>query len=66
VDREAEFLVKKRLNACGVNRRSLFPDLAGLAEHLAWLHKQDYLAGHRAGSTEAVPSTSDDMPEEPN
>ena len=27
IARQAEFTVKKRLNACGVNKRLLFPDL---------------------------------------
>lgn len=37
----------KRLNACGVNRRTLFPDLQGLGEHLAWLYRRDWLAGYK-------------------
>ena len=28
------FTIKKRINACGINRRTLFPDLAGLAAKL--------------------------------
>jgi hypothetical protein len=47
IDRKAEFTLKKRLNACGINRRHLFPDLGGLAEHLAWMYKNDWLAGYR-------------------
>lgn len=46
IERDAEFTIKKRLNACGVNKRLLFPDLQGLAEHLGWLHKHNYLAGY--------------------
>jgi hypothetical protein len=43
----AKFELRKRLNACGVNKRSLFPDLAGLGEHLAWLYKNNWLAGYK-------------------
>src|SRR5437899_3167066 len=32
IDKLAEFRLKKRLNACGINRRHLFPDLAGLSD----------------------------------
>jgi hypothetical protein len=64
IARDVEFLLKKRLNACGINKRSLFPDLAGLAEHLSWLHKQDYLAGYRERDPSCVGATPDDSPEE--
>lgn len=47
----AQFTIKKRLNACGINRRHLFPDLGGLSDHLAWLYKNDWLAGYRADKT---------------
>lgn len=60
IARAAEFTIKKRLNACGLNRRQLFPDLQGLAEHLAWLYKHDYLAGHRPGKRVSVRATPDD------
>jgi type I restriction enzyme M protein len=56
----AEFTLKKRLNACGINRHSLFPDMQGLAEHLAWLHKHDYLAGHVGGAAQRVRATPDE------
>ena len=46
IKRPAEFTIKKRLNACGINRRHLFPDLAGLSDHLAWMYKNDWLAGY--------------------
>lgn len=59
IAKDAEFRLKKRLNACGINRRLLFPDLQGLAEHLAWLYKHDYLAGHRLGKHEDIPATPD-------
>jgi hypothetical protein len=64
ISREVEFLLKKRLNACGVNKRLLFPDLVGLADHLAWLHKQDYLAGYRERDSSSIGPTPDDSPEE--
>lgn len=60
IAREVEFTIKKRLNACGVNRRLLFPDLAGLAEHLTWLHKHDYLAGYRHDARSKVRPTPDE------
>jgi hypothetical protein len=47
IDRKAGFTIKKRLNACGINRRRLFPDLVGLCDHLAWMYKHDWLAGYR-------------------
>lgn len=61
IDRKIEFTLKKRLNACGVNRRLLFPDLQGLAEHLSWLHKHDYLSGFRdLGDRDAMPDRDED------
>lgn len=48
---EVEFTIKKRLNACGINRRHLFPDLAGLTQHLEWMYKNDWLTGYRQRST---------------
>jgi len=47
IDREFEFTLQKRLNACGINRRQLFPDLSGLSDHLAWMYKNDWLAGYK-------------------
>jgi hypothetical protein len=49
-----EFTIKKRLNACGINRRHLFPDLAGLTEHLEWMYKNDWLTGYRQHLTSDV------------
>lgn len=43
IEHSAQFTVKKRLNACGINRRHLFPDLGGLSDHLAWMYKNDWL-----------------------
>jgi len=47
IKRSAEFIIRKRLHACGINRSYLFPGLGGLAEHLAWVYKYDWLAGYR-------------------
>ena len=41
------FEIRKRLDACGVNESSLFPDLQGLGAHLAWRYKNNWLAGYR-------------------
>ena len=65
IARDVEFLLKKRLNACGVNKRALVPDMSGLADHLSWLHRQDYLAGYRERDASSVGATPDDSPEEP-
>ena len=46
-----QFTLKKRINACGINSRQLFPDLAGLSEHLEWMYKHDWLAGYRQDRT---------------
>lgn len=47
IPRSCHFELQKRLNACGVNRRALFSDLQGLGDHLAWLYKNDWLAGYK-------------------
>jgi hypothetical protein len=62
IERKVEFTLKKRLNACGINRRHLFPDLAGLTEHLAWIYKNDWLMGYRLrpGSDVALADDSND------
>lgn len=44
---KACFEIRKRLDACGVNENSLFPDLQGLGGHLAWRYKNNWLAGYR-------------------
>lgn len=48
IRRNAQFTIKKRLSACGINRRQLFPDLSGLSDHLCWMYKHDWLAGYRS------------------
>lgn len=47
IEPKVQFTLKKRLNACGLNMRTLFPDLPGLSDHLGWLYKHDWLAGYR-------------------
>lgn len=66
IKRTSEFTIKKRLNACGINRRHLFPDLGGLGEHLGWLYKNDWLAGYRAEceSSPAIPVPGDEEGQE--
>lgn len=64
IDRSAEFTIKKRLNACGINRRHLFPDLSGLTEHLTWMYKNDWLAGYRVGASSSPTPVADDTPDE--
>jgi hypothetical protein len=51
-----QFTLKKRLNACGINRRHLFPDLGGLSDHLEWMYKHDWLAGYRPDSISSNPA----------
>lgn len=46
IERTEAFTIKKRLDACGVNQRSLFPDLVGLSHHVGWKYKHDWLAGY--------------------
>jgi hypothetical protein len=48
IRKNAQFTIKKRLTACGINRRHLFPDLSGLSDHLGWMYKHDWLAGYRS------------------
>jgi len=64
VDRKVEFTLKKRLNACGINRRHLFPDLTGLSEHLTWVYKNDWLAGYRERSSSSPAPAATDTPDE--
>jgi hypothetical protein len=60
IDSSVEFTIKKRLNACGFNRRHLFPDLAGLTDHLRWIYKNDWLAGYMESDSGSPRPTSDD------
>jgi hypothetical protein len=46
IKRSEGFSIKKRLDACGINQRSLFPDLDGLSRHVGWKYKHDWLAGY--------------------
>lgn len=61
---EVQFTIKKRLNACGINRRHLFPDLTGLSEHLTWMYKHDWLAGYRRLAGTAATEMADDAEDE--
>lgn len=36
---ESPLTIKLDLNACGIHKESLFPDINGLAEHQSWLYK---------------------------
>ena len=40
IEPKASFNIKKHLHICGVNEAVLFPDIDGLAKHLAWLYKR--------------------------
>lgn len=51
IKRRAEATIEKRLNACGINRRNIFADLSGLAQHLAWLYRNNWLSGYRNSET---------------
>ena len=62
IARKVEFRLKKRLNACGINKRQLYPDLAGLTEHLTWLYKNDWLAGFRQGGDSKTTTIPNDLP----
>lgn len=64
IKRETEFTIKKRLNACGINRRRLFPDLGGLSDHLGWMYRNDWLAGYRQRSTAETEGISNNEPDE--
>ena len=43
IDRKSCYSIKERLDICGINHASLFPDLEGLAAHIQWLLKWDKL-----------------------
>ena len=58
INKSVNFTIKKRLNACGINQRHLFPDLAGLTEHLTWMYKNDWLAGYKFESDPILPGLS--------
>jgi hypothetical protein len=40
--------MKLNLNACGIHKASLFPDIGGLAEHESWLYKWGQHLGYGA------------------
>lgn len=41
------FHLRKRLDACGVNAKSVYADLAGVGGHLAWRYENGWLSGYR-------------------
>lgn len=54
IDGKQRYHLRKRLNAAGVNERTLFPDLVGLGQHLDWLYQVNALTGYRKWSPDAV------------
>jgi hypothetical protein len=48
ISAKRSFRLKKRIDACGVNERTLFPDLAGVAKDIGWRYKNNWLAGYRS------------------
>jgi hypothetical protein len=48
IDGRQRFHLRKRLDACGVNERTIYADLAGVGQHLAWRHQNNWLSGYRA------------------
>ena len=47
IDGRQRFHLRKRLDACGVNEKTIHADLAGVGAHLAWRYKNNWLSGHR-------------------
>lgn len=45
IDPNLIFLLGKRLNSLGVNQMKMFPDLAGVGSHIAWLYRNNWLVG---------------------
>jgi hypothetical protein len=43
VDPKLCFVLGKRLDALGINQSSMFPDLGGLASHVGWLYRNNWL-----------------------
>ena len=48
IDAKCAFELSKRLDACGINQKAIFPDLVGLCEYLAWRYKNNWLSGYRS------------------
>lgn len=47
IKRSFQFQLRKRLDALGINERTMFADLGGLGKHLAWRYRNNWLAGYR-------------------
>jgi hypothetical protein len=41
------FTLLKRLDACGINAKSLFADLDGLGRHLDWIYSNGWMLPYR-------------------
>lgn len=52
--------VKLDLNACGIHKASLFPDIDGLAKHQEWLHKWGEHMAYADGDPDEVPLTPEE------
>jgi hypothetical protein len=50
IDGPQRFHLRKRLDACGVNEKTIYADLAGVGQHFAWRHQNNWLSGYRAPS----------------
>ena len=48
IDEKCAFELSKRLDACGINQKAIYPDLVGLCEYLAWRYKNNWLSGYRS------------------
>jgi len=47
IPHDSKYQIRKRLDAAGVNERTLFPDLAGLGEDVAWRYTNNFLQHYR-------------------
>lgn len=43
VPNSAKYTLRKRLDAAGINQRTMFPDLSGLGADVAWRYKNNFL-----------------------
>jgi hypothetical protein len=51
VDGKQRFQLRKRLDACGINEKTIYADLAGVGQHFAWRHQNNWLSGYRLPSS---------------
>lgn len=47
IDGRQRFQLRKRLDACGINEKTIYADLAGVGQHFAWRHQNNWLSGYR-------------------